>query len=123
MAELHIIVLFFDLASIAIFHILHLQLLVPLLGNDRNHEAWPQVVSADVLRHVHNLKSSVYVVSGQVRGKTLLPLPVGAEKVETTEESEDTYILTIFGFFNMALVNRETVNHINRILGYPSTRW
>lgn len=55
---------------------------MPLLGNDRNHEAWPQVVSQDVLRHVHNLKSSVYVVSGQVKGKTLLPLPVGAERVE-----------------------------------------
>ena len=57
-------------------------MLVPLLSNDHNHEQWPHVVSQDVLRHVHNLKSSVFVVSGQVQGKTLLPLPVGAEKVE-----------------------------------------
>ena len=55
---------------------------MPLLGNDHNHEAWPKVVSTDVLRHIRNLKSSVYVVSGQVKGKTLLPLPVGAERVE-----------------------------------------
>ena len=33
-------------------------------------------------RHVHNLKSTVYVVSGQVKGKTLLPLPVGTEQIE-----------------------------------------
>eukprot|EP00058_Branchiostoma_floridae_P013849 XP_002599337.1 hypothetical protein BRAFLDRAFT_275161 [Branchiostoma floridae] len=58
------------------------QIVVPLLSNFRNHDAWPTVVSQDVLRHVHNLKNSVYVVAGQVKGKTLLPLPVGTERVE-----------------------------------------
>nr|P39057.1 RecName: Full=Dynein beta chain, ciliary [Heliocidaris crassispina]BAA00827.1 dynein beta-heavy chain [Heliocidaris crassispina] len=70
------------------------EVLVPLLANPRNHEQWPVVVSQDVLRHVHNLKSSVYVVAGQVKGKTLLPLPVGSEKVETaagSEEKDDSY--------------------------------
>ncbi|XP_064623162.1 dynein beta chain, ciliary-like [Lineus longissimus] len=71
------------------------EVLVPLLSNERNHEQWPHVVSQDVLRHVHNLKSSVYVVAGQVAGKTLLPLPVGSDKVEDVagdaEEKEDTY--------------------------------
>lgn len=57
------------------------QVLVPLLTNEKNHEQWPAVVSQDVKRHVHTLKSNVYVVSGQVKGKTLLPLPVGTEKV------------------------------------------
>ena len=66
------------------------QVVVPLLSNDRNHNTWPQVVSHDVTRHVHNLKSSVYVVSGQVKGKTLLPLPVGADRVgEAVDDSED----------------------------------
>ncbi|XP_070581054.1 dynein beta chain, ciliary-like isoform X2 [Ptychodera flava] len=66
------------------------EVLVPLLSNPRNHEQWPNVVSQDVLRHIHNLKSSVYVVSGQVSGKTLLPLPVGSEKVEeSTEEAKE----------------------------------
>ncbi|XP_071797739.1 dynein beta chain, ciliary isoform X1 [Asterias amurensis] len=70
------------------------EVLVPLLSNPRNHEQWPYVVSQDVLRHVHNLKSSVYVVAGQVKGKTLLPLPVGSEKVEyaaEAEEKDDSY--------------------------------
>ncbi|XP_072167681.1 dynein beta chain, ciliary [Diadema setosum] len=70
------------------------EILVPLLANPRNHEQWPVVVSQDVLRHVHNLKSSVYVVAGQVKGKTLLPLPVGSEKVESAadcDEKDDSY--------------------------------
>ena len=65
-----------------------IQVLVPLLSNDRNHDQWPHVVSADVLRHVYNLKSNVYVVAGQVKGKTLLPLPVGTEKVEEAQEED-----------------------------------
>ncbi|XP_071954573.1 dynein beta chain, ciliary-like [Antedon mediterranea] len=65
------------------------EVLVPLLSNPRNHDSWPNVVSQDVLRHVHNLKSNVYVVAGQVKGKTLLPLPVGSEKVEANSEAEE----------------------------------
>ena len=64
------------------------QLLVPLLSNKRNHENWPAVVSQDVQRHVHSLKSSVFVVAGQVKGKTLLPLPVGAESFTDTDEDK-----------------------------------
>jgi dynein heavy chain len=64
------------------------QVLVPLLTNEKNHDQWPKVVSEDVRRHVHNLKSNVYVVSGQAKGKTLLPLPVGTDKVEVMEEDE-----------------------------------
>ena len=64
------------------------QVLVPLLSNDKNHNQWPHVVSQDVMRHVHNLKSNVYVVAGQVKGKTLLPLPVGSERVAEYDEDE-----------------------------------
>lgn len=65
------------------------QVLVPLLGNEKNQESWPQVVTDDVQRHVHNLKSSVFVVSGQVKGKTLLPLPVGSEQIQGKAEEEE----------------------------------
>ncbi|GCC26775.1 hypothetical protein chiPu_0005195 [Chiloscyllium punctatum] len=54
------------------------EVVMPVLTNSRNHNSWPQVVSQDVVRHVHSLKSNVFVVVGQVKGKTLLPLPVGA---------------------------------------------
>lgn len=62
---------------------------MPLLANDRNHDQWPHVVSGDVQRHVHNLKSNVYVVAGQVKGKTLLPLPVGTERIEMIQEDDE----------------------------------
>ncbi|CAK8694647.1 unnamed protein product [Clavelina lepadiformis] len=62
-------------------------IVVPLLSNDRNHDTWPYVVSGDVLRHVHKLKSNVFVVSGQVKGKTLLPLPPGTDRIP--EEAQE----------------------------------
>uniref|UniRef100_A0A672VBH7 Dynein axonemal heavy chain 17 n=1 Tax=Strigops habroptila TaxID=2489341 RepID=A0A672VBH7_STRHB len=49
--------------------------IVPILTNQKNHQGWPRVVSQDLIRHVHNLKSTVFKVVGQVKGKTLLPLP------------------------------------------------
>lgn len=65
------------------------EILVPLLSNSHNHEQWPAVVSQDVLRHVHKLKSDVFVIAGQVKGKTLLPLPVGSEQVSNAVEAEE----------------------------------
>lgn len=65
------------------------EVIVPVLGNQKNHQNWPHVVSQDVMRHVNTLKSSTFVMAGQVRGKTLLPLPSGSEKVEYIDyESE-----------------------------------
>uniref|UniRef100_A0A4W6G4Y5 Dynein axonemal heavy chain 17 n=1 Tax=Lates calcarifer TaxID=8187 RepID=A0A4W6G4Y5_LATCA len=52
------------------------EVVAPLLSNSRNHTEWPKVVSQDVRHHVHSLKTNVFVVSGQVQGKTLLPLPL-----------------------------------------------
>lgn len=77
--------------------------MVPLLSNDRNHDSWPQVVSADVTRHSHRLKSDVYVVSGQAKGKTLLPLPVGADKVDM---EDDKYVVstTVVGYVQYACI-------------------
>ena len=71
----------------------YLKILVPLLTNEKNHEQWPAVVSQDVRRHVHTLKSNVYVVSGQVNGKTLLPLPVGTEKVGQDMDEGGRYVV------------------------------
>uniref|UniRef100_A0A671VQG9 Dynein axonemal heavy chain 17 n=1 Tax=Sparus aurata TaxID=8175 RepID=A0A671VQG9_SPAAU len=65
----------------------------PLLSNSRNHTEWPQVVSKDVRRHVHSLKTNVFVVSGQVQGKTLLPLPAGSERVEQAALETDKSII------------------------------
>nr|XP_057916965.1 dynein heavy chain 9, axonemal [Doryrhamphus excisus] len=58
------------------------EVVAPLLCNSRNHTEWPQVVSRDVRHLIHSLKSHVFVVSGQVQGKTLLSLPFGLEGAE-----------------------------------------
>lgn len=36
-------------------------------------------MSNDVTKHIEGLKADVYVLSGQVKGKTLLPIPAQAE--------------------------------------------
>lgn len=64
------------------------EILVPILSNEKNHEQWPRVVSADIIQQVHNLKRNVDVVIGQVKGKTLLPLPVGIENIEHLDVKE-----------------------------------
>ncbi|XP_065503599.1 dynein axonemal heavy chain 9 [Caloenas nicobarica] len=58
------------------------EVIVPILTNKKNHQGWPQVVSQDIVCHVHNLKSTVFTVVGQVNGKTLLPLPPVSEGIE-----------------------------------------
>ncbi|KAM8836943.1 LOW QUALITY PROTEIN: dynein axonemal heavy chain 9 [Spinachia spinachia] len=58
------------------------EVVAPLLSNTRNHLEWPQVVSQDVRHHVRSLQTNVFVVSGQVQGKTVLPPPVGPESRE-----------------------------------------
>ncbi|XP_054619923.1 dynein axonemal heavy chain 9-like isoform X2 [Dunckerocampus dactyliophorus] len=58
------------------------EVVAPLLSNSRNHTEWPQVVSQDVRQLIHSLKSNVFVVSGQVQGKTLLSVPIGFEGAE-----------------------------------------
>ncbi|XP_042198221.1 dynein axonemal heavy chain 9 isoform X3 [Callorhinchus milii] len=66
------------------------EVVVPVLTNSRNLSRWPQVVSQDVMRHTYGLKSNVFVVVGRVKGKTLLPLPAGAEQAVDGYEEEKT---------------------------------
>ncbi|XP_063821324.1 dynein beta chain, ciliary-like [Ostrinia nubilalis] len=62
------------------------EIFVPLLSNPINHEGWPIVVSQDILKQIHNLKSTVNEVKGKVNGQTILPLPVGVELVHDAEK-------------------------------------
>ncbi|XP_025057963.1 dynein heavy chain 9, axonemal [Alligator sinensis] len=41
------------------------------------------------MRHVHRLKSNIFMIVGQVKGKTLLPLPEGSEKVECIDYEKE----------------------------------
>lgn len=82
-----------DLAPRCIDHLSSLvdEVFVPLLSNEENHDDWPEIVSQDVLKQVHNLKSTVYQVKGQVNGETILAMPVGVEKiVKVAAELQET---------------------------------
>ena len=59
-------------------------MLTPIFGNLSNQTDWPKVISYDLIRHINNLKNKTQVISGQMRGRTQLPIPSGADKV--TEE-------------------------------------
>ncbi|NXW79744.1 DYH9 protein, partial [Hirundo rustica] len=67
------------------------EVIVPILTNRRNHQGWPRVVSQDIIRHVHSLQSSVFKVLGQVKGKTLLPLPAGSEGIENIDPENEKF--------------------------------
>ncbi|GAB1599188.1 dynein beta chain, ciliary [Argonauta hians] len=71
------------------------EILVPILTNEKNHEHWPKVVSQDIIRQVHNLKRNVDVVIGQVKGKTLLPLPVGIENIDHLDFKDGSLMRTL----------------------------
>nr|XP_026486610.1 dynein beta chain, ciliary [Vanessa tameamea] len=81
-------VIFGDLAPRLIDELAALvdEVFVPLLSNPLNHEGWPLVVSQDILKQIHNLKSTVYEVKGKVNGQTVLPMPVGVELVYEAEK-------------------------------------
>lgn len=66
------------------------QILIPLISNSTNNSSWPEVVTEDVVRHVGKFKGDVFVLSGQVKGRTLLPLPAQAELfIEAAECHEE----------------------------------
>ncbi len=55
--------------------------MIPVFGNSQNQNDWPKVISYDLLKHINSLKNRTHVISGQMKGKTQLPIPAGAEKV------------------------------------------
>ena len=73
-----------------LFYYYFVKVLIPLISNPNNNDKWPQVVTEDVVRHVGRFKGEVFVLSGQVKGRTLLPLPSKAESiVEAVEHFEE----------------------------------
>ena len=52
--------------------------ILPLMSNDANVSAWPNVACVDMIKQAQALRSQALVVSGQMTGKTKLPLPEGA---------------------------------------------
>ncbi|KAF0872636.1 DYH9 protein, partial [Crocuta crocuta] len=66
------------------------QVILPVLANEKNHQGWPHAVCQDVQRHAHGLQGDLLVILEKVKGKTLLPLPAGAENVGSVDSESDT---------------------------------
>ncbi|KGL87447.1 Dynein heavy chain 9, axonemal, partial [Charadrius vociferus] len=83
-----------DLPADALRHFAALveEVIAPILMNQKNHQGWPRVVSQDIIHHVHSLKSTVFKVVGQVKGKTLLPLPAGSEGIEDIDLENEKFL-------------------------------
>jgi hypothetical protein len=71
----------------SVFILLFLQVFVPLLSNQKNQHNWPRIVTEDVMKHIYELKNIVYEVRGKMNGQTLLPMPVGIERVHEVEQT------------------------------------
>lgn len=78
-----------------IFTVYPLQVVIPVLANEKNHLDWPHMVCQDVRRHAHSLQCDLLVILEQVKGRTLLPLPVGSEKVEFVDPESETVLNSI----------------------------
>ncbi|NIG60331.1 dynein heavy chain 17, axonemal [Pontoporia blainvillei] len=63
------------------------EVLYSLLNQSENVSEWPRVVSEDIVRQVHKLKSEMCVMGGKIKGKTLLPTPEHLGSLDGTLES------------------------------------
>eukprot|EP00831_Metopus_contortus_P043505 TRINITY_DN3492_c0_g1_i3.p1 TRINITY_DN3492_c0_g1~~TRINITY_DN3492_c0_g1_i3.p1 ORF type:complete len:1144 (+),score=216.17 TRINITY_DN3492_c0_g1_i3:126-3557(+) len=65
----------------------------PILSNADNQAGWSELVSKDLMEKLNTFLSQLYVVIGQVSGKTLLPLPVQDETLKNMNPKEKAHIL------------------------------
>lgn len=48
---------------------------MPILSNPQCHESWSETIQHDILDKTHSFLSNLYVMIGNTKGETLLPLP------------------------------------------------
>uniref|UniRef100_A0A8C9J5L0 Dynein axonemal heavy chain 9 n=1 Tax=Piliocolobus tephrosceles TaxID=591936 RepID=A0A8C9J5L0_9PRIM len=86
-----------DLPAAPLEHLAALfsEVVLPILANEKNRLNWPHMVCEDVRRHAHSLQCDLSVILEQVKGKTLLPLPAGSEKMEFVDSKSETVLDSI----------------------------
>ncbi len=67
---------------------------MPVLNNPLNQQGWSDLVSKDLLDKLHFFLSNVQVTIGQIRGRTMLPLPpTDITSSERTTSKDKAHIL------------------------------
>ncbi|EHH24539.1 hypothetical protein EGK_08205 [Macaca mulatta] len=86
-----------DLPAAPLEHlaVLFSEVVLPVLANEKNRLNWPHMVCEDVRRHAHSLQCDLSVILEQVKGRTLLTLPAGSEKMEFVDSKSETVLDSI----------------------------
>uniref|UniRef100_A0A2K5EHB9 Dynein axonemal heavy chain 9 n=1 Tax=Aotus nancymaae TaxID=37293 RepID=A0A2K5EHB9_AOTNA len=86
-----------DLPAARLEHLAALfsEVVLPVLANEKNRLDWPHMVYQDVRQQAHSLQCDLLVILEQVKGKTLLPLPAGSEKMEFADSKSETVLDSI----------------------------
>ncbi|UYV64230.1 DNAH9 [Cordylochernes scorpioides] len=76
-----------DLSNSPLEQLKHLtdEVLVPILCNSENHTMWPDVVAEDVVHHAQNFQSIICKAVGHFKGRTILPMPLGIDRIDKDE--------------------------------------
>ncbi|XP_057629488.1 dynein axonemal heavy chain 9 isoform X4 [Chionomys nivalis] len=71
------------------------EVIIPVLANEKNHLGWPHMVCQDIRYHAHSLQCDLLVILEHMKGRTLLPLPVGSENLEFMDGHSEPVLDTI----------------------------
>ncbi|XP_062957128.1 dynein axonemal heavy chain 11 [Cynocephalus volans] len=77
------------------------EILVPILSNKNNHKSWSCFTSQDMERHIEVMKNKMRIFKGKMSGRTLLPIPTIAGKIDPDQNFSE----------NMLQTNERTVLH------------
>jgi dynein heavy chain len=69
------------------------EVFMPILGNPVNMVGWSDLVSKDLMDKFHVFLAHTYVTIGQIKGRTLLPLPPSDVTASATTSSKDKAVL------------------------------
>ncbi|XP_058534261.1 dynein axonemal heavy chain 11 [Ochotona princeps] len=65
------------------------EIVAPILSNKNNRKSWSCFTSQDMDRHLEVMKNKMYVLKGQMSGRTLLPIPTVAGGMDLDQNSSE----------------------------------
>jgi len=65
----------------------------PVLSSQENQSNWSEMVSKDLLENLNGFLSELYMVIGEVNGRTQLPLPIQDDTLQAMNNKERAHIL------------------------------
>jgi dynein heavy chain len=65
------------------------EIYVPILHNPANQQGWTELISKDLMEKLNNFVAQIYLTIGQIKGRTMLPLPPTKIMKSTTISDKD----------------------------------